>query len=101
MTIHNILICLLSIYLIYILLDFSLRFVSRCDNKENFVDNYYQWNWNNPYVIKYMNIYSTDNDCATCSYSQSCHLTDDAQPFCHKSYDIPSLNNNILTMNSF
>ena len=101
MTIYNILICLLSIYLIYVLLNIILQFICSCDTKENFVDNYYKWDWNNPNVIKYMNMYTTDNNCTSCSYSQSCHLTDDAQPFCNKSYDIPSINNNLLTMNSF
>ena len=101
MTIVNILIFLLSIFLIYIILDYSLYFIVSCSDKEPFVDNYYQWNWNNPNIIKYTNIYTNNNNCSTCSYSQSCHLTDDAQPFCHKSYDMPSYNNNIFMRNSF
>lgn len=66
------------------------------DNKENFVDNYYQWDWNNPNVIQYMNLYS-NNDYL---YSQSCHLSDDALPFCNKSHDIPSYINGRLVSNS-
>jgi hypothetical protein len=103
MTITNISIFLLAIYIIYILLDYGLYFIISPLDKETFVDNYYQWNWNNPHVINYMNTYTNNNSDSINLYSQSCHLTDDAQPFCYKSKDIPKYNNNnnIFIRNSF
>lgn len=58
---------------------------------ERFVDDYYHWNWNDPNMIKKMNVASTNTECKNCTYSMSCDYTDDAQPFCYKSHDIPSI----------
>ena len=97
----NILFILLAIYVIYILLEYINYSYTFCNTNESFVDNYYDWDWSNKDIIKHMNIYSTENKCSTCMYSESCNLTDDAHPFCYNSYDIPSSYNNILVRNSF
>lgn len=97
----KILFILLVIYVIYILRDYINNSSIFCNTNESFVDNYYDWDWNDKDIIKHMNKYSTENNCLTCTYSESCNLTDDALPFCHKSYDVPSSYNNILVRNSF
>lgn len=97
----NIIIFLFAIIAIYMILEQGLQFICSYNTAENFVNDYYKWDWNNPNIIKYMNLYTDNNSCSTCTYSQSCHLTDDAQPFCYKSQDIPSYSKNILINNSF
>lgn len=86
-------ILLVFVSFIIIFLFFDI-FVNMCDKKkEPFVDNYYYWNWNDPLMLTTIN--SIDPNCSHCKYSMSCDLTDDAQPFCYKSYDYPTkLNNN-------
>lgn len=53
------------------------------NDKEDFVSNYYDLDWSNINEAhkfpKHKNL----------KYSMSCDLTDDAQPFCHNSYDVP------------
>ena len=58
------------------------------DNKESFVDDYYYWNWNDPMMLTTIN--SIKPHCKNCKYSMSCDFTDDALPFCYKSFDYPT-----------
>jgi hypothetical protein len=80
------------LFFVAIIIIISGIVIYRCQGikqNEPFVDAYYHWNWNDPRMITRMNLTSIDNDCKNCTYSMSCDYTDDAQPFCHKSYDVP------------
>lgn len=81
----NMLLCFLSFILIIIGLDI---FVHMTNYNETFVDDYYAWNWNDPMMLTRIN--SIVPNCAKCAYSMSCDLTDDAMPFCYRSYDYPT-----------
>jgi hypothetical protein len=102
-TINNsILILILSVITATIIL-FSLNQFTDCvnnnNNTEKFIDNYYRWNWNDPNMIALINNIDNSANCQNCSYSMSCDYTDDAQPFCFRSLNIPT--RNINRNNSF
>lgn len=70
--------------------------------EEGFRNDYYNWNWNDPDLIKNIN-YANLHPEFNCIYSVSCDLSDDAQPFCYKSCDIPQYDkeNNLMINNSY
>ena len=63
-----------------------------CDTgtREGFVDKYYHWDWNDPQMLTLVNLINNTSNCKDCTYSMSCDFTDDVQPFCHRSLDVPS-----------
>lgn len=73
------------------------------NNREKFVDKYYHWNWNDPDLIKDINRIDNRSNCSHCTYSVSCDYTDDAQPFCYRSLDVPTddKERSILRTNSY
>ncbi len=83
---NNILVCFLSFIIIFIGLDIFVHMIDK--QNEHFVDDYYYWNWNDPMMLTTIN--SIDPGCTNCKYSMSCDLTDDAMPFCYKSFDYPT-----------
>lgn len=81
---------ILGIIIIMDSLDYYVNYINNNENEE-FIDNYYYWNWNKPNIIKQINYNKNSKKCKNCSYSMSCDYTDDAQPFCYKSSDVPSI----------
>lgn len=81
-----ILLFLVSFLIIFFGLDIFVNMIDK--EREGFVDDYYYWNWNDPMMLTTVN--SIMPNCDHCKYSMSCDLTDDAQPFCYKSYDYPT-----------
>lgn len=72
-------------------------------NRENFVDDYYSFNWTSPTLIQDVNqekVYVSGGGCSCfntkkggprCTYSMSCDYTDDsAHPQCFAGYDRPA-----------
>jgi len=59
------------------------------DYDEPFVGKYYHLNWNDPRMVSKMNAKNSRSSCGNCKYSEMCNLTDDANPSCYKSYDVP------------
>lgn len=101
---HNILFLLIGIVLACIVLNGFTNYMT-VNKSEKFVDNYYHWNWNYPHLIKDLNKIDNRIDCPSCTYSMSCDFTDDAQPFCYRSLDIPTLKlsnfGDVISTNSY
>ena len=82
---------------IIIIVVFTLiyRDINDDDLNEKFIDDYYAWTsqWTNHEMVNYINENKILNkkNCRNCMYSMSCDLLDDAQPWCHKSYDVPEI----------
>ena len=96
---------ILGIFLIMCMMNqYSMHLNESCgkDQTEQFVDKYYHWNWNDPNMIKLINLIDNSSHCKDCTYSMSCDYTDDAQPFCYRSLDVPSYDkrNKVLRNNS-
>lgn len=89
-----ILLSLVGIIVIFFILNMFTKYVCQLsesnENAEQFVDNYYHWNWNDPNMLTVVNQIDRQTPCKECTYSMSCDFTDDAQPFCYRSYDMPS-----------
>jgi ABC-type oligopeptide transport system ATPase subunit len=94
----NILILIFTIVLFYLIITCCIDIYN---NKyvENFVHDYYSWNWSHPYTITYINsIHPSYHNNHT--YSLSCDFTDDAHPSCSNGLDIPSINKNGILQNN-
>lgn len=87
---HPILIYFLFIIVIIGLVNIFIDEHKEKEEKEEFVDDYYYWNWNDPMMLTRIN--SIDPKCKDkhCKYSISCDFTDDALPHCYKSFDYPT-----------
>jgi hypothetical protein len=59
---------------------------------EHFVEDYYNWNWNDPNNITLINSIVTNKKNNTQSYSMMCDLSDDSMFFCDKGHNIPIYN---------
>jgi hypothetical protein len=90
---------IVTVFILFLMFYFLINFILELscqsnDNKEEFINDYYSWNWNNPNLLTIINKDHTKTPCKECTYSMSCDLLDDAQPFCYKSFDLPSLHKN-------
>jgi hypothetical protein len=81
------------IILFIIIFILIILFYSFNNKTENYVDNYYSWNWNHPHTIKHINDYvhpkpAIDNNGNLIGlYSLSCTLSDDAFSTCQDGLD--------------
>jgi hypothetical protein len=97
-SITQIILFFVIVAVIFFILDMYTKYICDKHDKSNkadklneqFIDNYYHWDWNDPNMLTKINLISNKPPCEKCTYSMSCDFTDDAQPFCKKSYDIPS-----------
>jgi hypothetical protein len=98
-----VLMILILIFVYYVLKIFTHNILSYNDSKvEQFIGQYYKWNWNDPNMITLVNNVNKTQPCKNCTYSMECDLTDDAQEFCYKSHNIPlKYNGRILRNMSF
>jgi len=91
------------IVLVVVIVIVSIVYLS--DDNECFVNDYYDWNWNNPNMMTIINNIDYSTKCPTniCTYSMSCDYTDDAHPWCINSLDDTSYlsENDMLISNSF
>lgn len=90
------------LFLIVLILFIIAIYNNKYTKKENFIDKYYDWDWNDPDLIGCINLidkgfynygsgYPDPGPNAT--YSMSCDFTDDAQDFCYRTLDVPKTDN--------